>query len=133
MEDKNIKDEQLLIDMKEDLKRKDKIIWISMWVIILISLMFLFTGLIVVTFLIPEGIWQAIVVFGICILFMIPCLYALKLEVSVGTYKCKDCGHEIVPKYKDAMMAMHMHTTRYLKCPNCNKATWHKKNLTFKN
>ena len=33
---------------------------------------------------------------GICVVFLIPCFYALKLEVSVGAYKCKNCGHEIV-------------------------------------
>ena len=64
---------------------------------------------------------------GICGVFLIPCFYALKLEVSVGAYKCKNCGHEIVPTYKEAMMAMHMGTTRYLKCPKCHKKAWQKK------
>ena len=59
----------------------------------------------------------------------IPCFYAVKLEVSVGAYKCKNCGYEIVPTYKEAMMAMHRGTTRHLMCPKCNKRTWCKKVL----
>ena len=65
----------------------------------------------------------------VTVLFMLPCLYALKLEVSVGAYRCKNCGHEIVPSYKQALNAMHRGTTRYLKCPNCGKRSWCKKVL----
>jgi len=61
--------------------------------------------------------------------FLIPCFYALKLEVSVGAYKCKECGCEIVPTYKEVMMAMHRGFTRHLMCPKCNKRTWCKKVL----
>ena len=56
-------------------------------------------------------------------------IYALKLEISVGAYKCKNCGHEFVPTYKQALSAMHLSTTRYLKCPECKKRTWCKKVL----
>ena len=34
---------------------------------------------------------------------------------------------EIVPTYKQALGAMHRGTTRYLKCPKCNKRSWCKK------
>ncbi len=54
---------------------------------------------------------------------------AVKLEVSVGAYKCKKCGNEFIPTYHDAIWAMHRGTTRYLKCPNCNKKSWCKKIL----
>ena len=64
---------------------------------------------------------------AVVVVFLIPCFYALKLEVSVGAYKCKHCGHEIVPTYKQALNAMHMGTTRYLQCPECNKRSWCKK------
>jgi DNA-directed RNA polymerase subunit RPC12/RpoP len=75
----------------------------------------------------PEGIWQIVLILSITILFLIPCFFALKLEVSVGSYKCKNCGTEITPTYSEALNAMHMGTTRYLKCPNCGKRTWCKK------
>ena len=129
MENKNQKNEQLLLDMAKEVERKNKTIWISMWVIMGVSMTALFAGIFISAFLIPEGIWQIVTILGICILFLIPCFYALKLEVSVGAYKCKNCGYEIVPTYSEALWAMHSGTTRHLKCPKCNKRTWCKKVL----
>ena len=127
MENKNEKQEQLLLDMAKEAEEKNKIIWTSMWVIMGVSMTALFAGIFISAFLIPEGIWQLITILGICILFLIPCFYALKLEVSVGCYKCKSCGQEIIPTYSEALWAMHRGTTRYLRCPICNKRTWCKK------
>ena len=121
--------EQLLIDMANELQSKNKTIWSAMWVIMIVCIIGLIGGLAVVAFFVPEGVWQLVAILVICALFLIPCFYALKLEVSVGAYKCKNCGHEIVPTYKEALNAMHMGTTRYLKCPKCNKRTWCKKVL----
>lgn len=121
------KNEQLLLEMAKELERKNKTIWKSMWVIMIISMIALFAGVFLTAFFIPEGIWQLITILGLCIVFLIPCFYALKLEVSVGAYKCKNCGCEIVPTYSQALWAMHKGTTRYLKCPNCKKRTWCKK------
>ena len=129
MENNNQKNEQLLLDMAKELEQKNKTVWKSMWVIMIISMIALLAGIFIAAFLIPEGIWQLVAILGICIVFLIPCFYALKLEVSVGAYKCKNCGHEIVPTYTQALNAMHMGTTRYLKCPKCNKRTWCKKIL----
>ncbi|MBQ2799422.1 MAG: helix-turn-helix domain-containing protein [Ruminiclostridium sp.] len=129
MENTNQKNEQLLLDMSKELERKNKTVWTSMWVIMIISITALFAGILIAAFLIPEGVWQLVTIIGICIVFFIPCFYALKLEVSVGAYKCKNCGHEIVPTFRQALMAMHRGTTRYLKCPDCKKRTWCKKVL----
>ena len=127
MENNNQKNEQLLLEMAKELERKNKTIWMSMWAIMIVSITALFAGIFIAAFLIPEGVWQLVAMLGICVVFLIPCFYALKLEVSVGAYKCKICGHEIVPTYTQALNAMHMGTTRYLKCPKCNKRTWCKK------
>ena len=127
MENNDRKNEQLLVDMSKELEKKNKIIWSSMWIIMGVSITALIAGIFLAAFLIPEGIWQLVAILGICVVFLIPCFYALKLEVSVGAYKCKNCGHEIVPTYLEALNAMHMGTTRYLKCPECHKRTWCKK------
>ena len=115
--------------MTKELEKKNKTIWSSMWTIMIISMTALFAGIFVAAFLIPEGVWQLVTILGVCVMFLIPCIYAVKLEVSVGSYKCKNCGFEIVPTYKQALGAMHLGTTRYLKCPNCNKRSWCKKVL----
>ena len=129
MENNNQKNEQLLLDMAKELERKNKTIWSSMWAIMFVSMTALFAGIFVAAFLIPEGVWQLITILGICVVFLIPCFYALKLEVSVGAYKCKNCGHEITPTYREALFAMHAGTTRHLKCPKCSNRTWCKKVL----
>ena len=127
MENSNQKNEQLLLEMAKELEKKNKTIWSSMMVIMIVSITALIAGIFIAAFLIPEGVWQLVTILGICVMFLIPCFYALKLEVSVGAYKCKNCGCEIVPTYKQVLNAMHMGFTRYLECPKCNKHTWCKK------
>ena len=129
MENNNQKNEQLLLDMAKELEKKNKTIWSSMWAIMIVSMTALLAGIFIAAFLIPEGVWQLVTILGVCAVFLIPCFYAVKLEVSVGAYKCPNCGCEIVPTYKEAMMAMHRGFTRHLMCPNCNKRTWCKKVL----
>jgi transcriptional regulator with XRE-family HTH domain/DNA-directed RNA polymerase subunit RPC12/RpoP len=127
MENNQEKNEQLLLEMAKEIERKNKTIWSTMWIIMIVSMLALFAGLFAAAFFVPEGPWQLVVILAVCVVFLIPCFYALKLEVSVGAYKCKNCGYEIVPTYKEALGAMHRGTTRYLKCPKCNKRTWCKK------
>lgn len=129
MENSNQKNEKLLLDMAKEIEQKNKTIWVSMWTIMIVCMIALFAGISIAAFLIPEGIWQFVTILGICVVFLIPCFYALKLEISVGAYKCKNCGHEIVPTYSEALWALHMGTTRFLRCPNCKKRTWCKKVL----
>ncbi len=118
---------QLVFNMVKEIEEKNKTIWVSMWVIMSVSIVALLGFLFVSAYLIPEGVWQLVTIIVSVLLFMIPCFYALKLEVSVGAYKCKKCGSKVVPTYTEALNSMHLGTTRYLKCPNCKKRTWCKK------
>ena len=129
MENNQQKNEQLLLEMAKELEKKNKTIWNAMWTIMAVSIIGLIGGLAIIAFFMPEGVWQLVAILALCVVFLIPCFYALKLEVSVGAYKCKNCGHEIVPTYTQVLNAMHMGTTRYLKCPECGKRTWCKKVL----
>ena len=129
MENNDKKNEQLLLEMAKELEKKNKTIWTAMWAIMTVSIIGLLGGLVLVALFIPEGPWMLVAILSLCVVFLIPCFYALKLEVSVGAYKCKECGCEIVPTYKEVMMSMHRGFTRHLKCPKCNKRTWCKKVL----
>ena len=129
MENNNQKNEQLLLDMAKELEKKNKTIWNAMWIIMTVSILGLIGGLAIIAFFMPEGPWMLVAIISLCVVFLIPCFYALKLEVSVGAYKCQNCGYEIVPTYKEVMMAMHRGFTRHLMCPKCNKRTWCKKVL----
>ena len=125
--DNNQKNEQLLLEMAKELEKKNKTIWTAMWTIMTVSIIGLLVGLAIIAFFMTEGPWMVVAILALCVVFLIPCFYALKLEVSVGAYKCKKCGHEIVPTYTQALGAMHAGTTRYLKCPKCGKRSWCKK------
>ena len=119
--------ERLLLAMAKEIEQKNKTIWTTMWIIMTVSMIALLSGLILVAFFVPEGVWQLVAIIALCVVFLIPCFYALKLEVSVGAYKCKNCGHEFVPTYSEALNAMHAGFTIHLKCPKCGKRTWCKK------
>ena len=123
----NQTNDHLLLEMAKELEKKNKTIWNAMWIIMTVSIIGLIGGLAIIAFFMSEGPWMLVAILTLCVVFMVPCFYALKLEVSVGAYKCKNCGYEIVPTYKQALNALHMGTTRYLKCPKCNKRTWCKK------
>ena len=53
------------------------------------------------------------------------------LDHSAGTYECKHCKKRFVPTMKDYIFAPHSSTTRYLKCPHCNKKCNCKRNDKF--
>lgn len=127
MENNETKNQELLLTMAKEIEKKNKTIWRAMWTIMIVSIIGLLGGLAAVAFFMEEGPWMLVAILSLCVLFLVPCFYALKLEVSVGAYKCKNCGNEIVPTYKEALNALHKGTTRYLKCPHCNKRTWCKK------
>lgn len=123
----NPQNEKLLFDMAKELETKNKIIWKSMWIIMIVGIITLSSASILIAYYIPEGLWQILAMVVLCAGFFFLCFYALKLEVSVGTYKCKNCGCEIIPTYKEVLWSKHMGTTRHLKCPTCKKRTWCKK------
>lgn len=60
-------------------------------------------------------------------LLIIGVSFALKIETETGYYECQKCNHKYVPKYSKVYFAMHLGTTRYMKCPKCNKRSWQKK------
>ena len=68
-----------------------------MWIIMGVCIVGLLAMCAVAAFIIPEGPWQLVTIISSVIVFLIPCFYALKLEVSVGAYKCKKCGCQFVP------------------------------------
>ena len=129
MKNNHQKNEELLLELTKELEKKSKTIWTNMWAIMIVSMTALLAGIFAAAFLIPKGPLQLVVILAVCVIFLIPCCYALRLEISVGAYKCPKCGEEIVPTYKEAMMAMHKGFTRHLFCPKCNKRTWCKKIL----
>ena len=77
-----------------------------------------------------EGFAYGAVIVISTIVLIFSYFFALKLEVDAGYYECKKCHHKIKPTYMQALFAPHMSTTRYFKCSECGKRTWHKKSMT---
>ena len=74
--------------------------------------------------------WLRIVLVVVgCIPVLIAAPFMLKIEQTAGYYKCGNCAHTYVPKYKSVFFAPHIGTTRYMKCPKCGAKTWQKKVL----
>ncbi len=86
---------------------------------------------VVIASIVPMEEWKGGLLVGLSLLpLLIATPFALKIEQKAGYYVCKNCGHRYVPKYSNVFMAMHIGRTRYMKCPECSKNSWHKKVLT---
>ena len=66
------------------------------------------------------------------VLFIIACLFALRIEQKAGYYECKECHHRFVPTYAQTLLAPHVHRSRYMKCPHCGKKTYCRKVISEK-
>ena len=127
MENYNEKSEKLLLEMTKAKEDADKRLLTMEWVIGGLSLFILLASTVLAAYLpIDEWIRIVIIVVG-GVVCLVGVLFAMRLEQVAGYYECKSCGHRYVPSYKDAILAMHMGRTRYLKCPECGKRTWNKK------
>ena len=124
------KDEQLnelIFQMAKNEERYHKRLLHSAYVIIATSLTALICLMSLISLLIPECGFQDFLIIVSVILFIIPCMIALKFKVETGYYECKNCQHMFVPNYKEIAVLMQTPTRRLLKCTKCGKWTWCKK------
>ncbi len=121
------KTETLLLELSKLDELKNKKIITSMWSLMIPNLIF-YLIIIYLSVNITSNISLFILIITVSTtLFITSAFVALKMEVDAGYYKCKNCNHKFIPSYKKALFAMHIGTTRYLKCPKCHKRTWAKK------
>ena len=119
--------EKTLLEMAKKEEIQNKRLMTSMWTILITSAIF-YIGIVILSVnTLEEGFLLGSIICISTIVFVIAGFIALKFEVDAGYYECKKCHHRFVPTYKEVMLAMHMSTTRYLKCPKCNKRSWAKK------
>ena len=127
VENHNEKNEKLLLEITRAKEDADRRLLAMEWVIGGLSVFILLASCVLAAYLsIDEWIRIVIVAVGF-VVAVIGFLFAMRLEQVAGYYECGNCGHRYVPAYKDAMLAMHVGRTRYLKCPECHKRTWNKK------
>ena len=124
------KDEQLnelIFQMAKNEERYHKRLLHSAYVIIATSLTALICLMSLISLLIPACGFQEFLIIVSVILFIIPCMIALKFKAETGYYECKNCQHMFVPNYKEIAVLMQTPTRRLLKCTKCGKWTWCKK------
>jgi DNA-directed RNA polymerase subunit RPC12/RpoP len=77
---------------------------------------------------VEEWLKTTLIIVGVAPIVAV-CPFLLKLEQTAGEYECAKCKTKYVPEYKSVFWAPHIGFTRYMKCPHCNKKSWHKKKI----
>ncbi|MBP3840819.1 MAG: helix-turn-helix transcriptional regulator [Bacilli bacterium] len=127
MKDYKRKNEELLLELARQDELKNKKLMTCMWVITITTILFYIGIVLLSSILLDEGLLLGTIIVVSTIICVGVCFYGLKLEVDAGYYECRKCHHKHVPSYLTVLLAPHMSTTRYLKCPNCCKRSWCKK------
>ena len=130
MKDYEKKTDELLLELARQEEYKNKRMMTDMWVMTISAFIFYMAIIIISSITLEEGFVLGTIIVVSTILLLAVCFYGFKLEVDAGYYECKKCHHKFIPTYFKALMAPHMSTTRYLKCSECGKRTWHKKTMT---
>ena len=127
MKDYEKKTEELLVELAKQDELKNKKLMTAMWTILITSLAFYLGIILIAVNTLEEGWLLGTIICVSTVLVVVAGFIALKLEVEAGYYECRKCHHKFVPTYKEALFAMHMSTTRHLKCPKCHEKSWAKK------
>ena len=123
----NEKVEKNLLEMVKQKEESDKrLLTMEIVIGVLISIVFVVLIFIASFGEMKDSLRILLIITGF-IPFMIMVPFAIRIEQIAGYYECKKCHHKFIPTYKEALFAMHMSTTRYLKCPECHKRSWAKK------
>ena len=126
----NKKAEELLIELaKKEEKQNKKLMMYEMVIGYISSITFLIL-MFTLSFAVENTIARIILFILAFLVLLVGISFALKIETETGYYECQKCHNKYVPKYSQVYFAMHYGTTRYLKCPKCNKRSWNKKVLT---
>ena len=127
VENYNEKAEKALLEMvKKDEMQNKKLMMYENVIGFSSTLSFLIQVLVAVFFV--KNTAAQILLFILAFAFLIVGVsFALKIEAETGYYECQKCHNKYVPKYSSVYFAMHLGTTRYMKCPKCGKKSWQKK------
>ena len=129
MNNYNEKAEELLIEMAKKEEEQNKKMMMYEWVIGGMSSITFLVLIFTLSYAVENSMVQIILGILAFAIFIVGVSFSLKIETETGYYECKKCHHKYVPKYGEVYFAMHIGTTRYLKCPECGKRSWNKKVL----
>ena len=122
--------EKNLLEMVKNKEESDKRLLNAEILMGILSILPLLVSIIIIIALPMEEWLQAVIVLTSMIPFLIAVPFLIKIEQTAGYYKCDKCGNIYVPIYKNVFISRHIGRKRYMRCPNCNKKSWHKKVLS---
>lgn len=128
MKDYAKKNEELLLELAKQEELKNKRLITDMWVLTITAFIFYIALVLLSSTLLEEGPILATIICISTVILLIVFFYGFKLEVDAGYYECKHCHYIFEEKnYFKLLMAPHMGTSRYQKCPKCGKRSMAKK------
>lgn len=135
MEDYNAKSEEVILGLKSENEKYAKRLLRSEAYIVVVgvvaSLVMIIAGTIIALKNGENDPLAVVLIVSGCVIVVAAALIGLGIEVKTGYYECAECGHIYKPSsLLKTAFAMHMNTTRYMKCPKCGKRCWQKKVLT---
>lgn len=130
MKDEKKKTEELLLSMAKQEEINNKKLYTNMYVSYIVYILFYLGIMMLASMTLEEGPILGIVIVLSTLLLCIAMFYNFKIEVDIGYYECMKCHHKFHSNYFIALLAPHIITTRYLKCPKCNKWSWARKVLS---
>ena len=101
IEQKNEQLDELIFQMAKNEERYHKRLRHSAYVIVATSLAALICLMTLISLLIPRCGFQDFLIIASVILFIIPCIIALKFKVETGYYECKNCQNMFCEKMKN--------------------------------
>lgn len=127
MENYNKEMENKLIEMVKEKEAADKRL-LNVEIVVGVLLSVVLFILVMVAGLVDMADWMRVMLILIGFIpFVIAVPFMIRIEQTAGYYVCKKCGNKYVPTYQSVLWAMHMGTTRYMRCPKCGKYSWQKK------
>ena len=131
MKDYEKKTNELLVELAKQEELKNKRLITDMWVLTVTAFVFYVALMVISCNLLEEGPILGTIICVSTIVLLVVCFYGFKLEVEAGYYECRHCHHIFEEKnYFKLLMAPHMGTSRYQKCPKCGKRSMAKKVMT---
>ena len=135
MEDYNTKSEEVILGLKSENEKYAKRLLRSEAYIVVVgvvaSLAMIIAGTIIALKNGENDPLAVVLIVSGCVIVVAAALIGLGIEVKTGYYECAECGHIYKPSsLLKTAFAIHMNTTRYMKCPKCGKRCWQKKVLT---
>ncbi len=129
MENYNKELENNLLEMVRQKEEADKRLLKLEIVLGIIAVLPLIAAAVIVS-IVPMEEWKGGLLVGLSLVpLLIATPFAIKIEQKAGYYECQKCGHRHVPPYSSVFLAVHIHRTRYMRCPKCGERSWQKKVL----